>query len=246
MNSTPEPVVKSAPVSRWRSIERALIDDVSARRFTPGQRLPGEFELAAQFGVHRHTIRRALASLVDRGVVRVEHGVGTFINEGPIFDYAIGRQTRFRENLMAADRLPTREVVDHTVRKASTSIARALQLRAGTLIWDIRTRGFADGEPISIGSTYFAHKRFPAAVSALLDGGGMSEALRSGGVNDYSRRSTRVSARLPTADEASQLKQPLALPVLVTESVDVCEGGQPVTLAIVAFAATRIQFTIDS
>jgi GntR family transcriptional regulator, phosphonate transport system regulatory protein len=238
--------VIEAPVPRWRSIERALIDDVSAHRFAPGERLPGEFELAEQFGVHRHTIRRVIASLADRGVVRVEHGVGTFINEGPIFDYAIGRQTRFRKNLVSADRLPTREVVDHAVRKASPSIARALQLRAGTNIWDLRTRGFADGEPISIGSIYLSHKRFPAAASVLLAGGGVSEALRSGGVIDFSRRSTRVNARLPTTEEATLLKQPSALPVLVTESIDVCQDGLPVTLAVVAFAATRIQFTIDS
>jgi DNA-binding LacI/PurR family transcriptional regulator len=46
-----------------------------------GRRLPGERELAAQLGVSRGTLQKALELLEARGVVRRRHGCGTFAAE---------------------------------------------------------------------------------------------------------------------------------------------------------------------
>jgi GntR family transcriptional regulator len=42
-------------------------------------RLPGELELADQYGVSRDTIRRAIQELVSEGRLLVLHGRGTFV-----------------------------------------------------------------------------------------------------------------------------------------------------------------------
>ena len=47
--------------------------------YAPGDRLPSEFELAQQFGVHRLTARRALEELVREGVAVARKGAGTFV-----------------------------------------------------------------------------------------------------------------------------------------------------------------------
>jgi DNA-binding LacI/PurR family transcriptional regulator len=47
-----------------------------------GHRLPSEPDLAKRYGVSRTTIRRAIATLIEEGVLEVRHGAGTFIRPG--------------------------------------------------------------------------------------------------------------------------------------------------------------------
>ncbi len=58
---------------------RGLID---RRGLRPGDRLPGERDLAAQVGVSRPTVRAGLRALAAMGVVQSRHGSGTYIPEG--------------------------------------------------------------------------------------------------------------------------------------------------------------------
>lgn len=230
----------------WHRIEQTLLAEIAAGSPQAGSRLPGEFDLAERFGVNRHTARRAVGALVDRGVVRIERGVGAFIAERSVLDYAIGRRTRFRQNLTAADRRPERQVLAHRVVGATGLVAKALAVRAGLKVWDIHLLGLADGQALSVGSLYAPHRRFPHLVEHLVATGGITEALSMAGVHDYTRRSTRVGARLPTETEAAFLQQSQAMPVLITESVDVDQSGRAVTYSHVAFAAARIQFVVDA
>lgn len=230
----------------WHRIEQTLLAEIIAGSPPAGVRLPGEFDLAERFGVNRHTARRAVGALVDRGVVRIERGVGAFVADGSVLDYAIGRRTRFRQNLMAADRRPERQVLGHRVIGATALVANALDVRTGRKVWDIHLLGLADGQALSVASLYAPHRRFPHLVEHLVASGGITEALTMAGVPDYTRRSTRVGARLPTDTEAALLQQSRSMPVLVTESVDVDQSGRPVTYSHVAFAAARIQFVVDA
>jgi GntR family transcriptional regulator len=45
----------------------------------PGQRLPGEDDLATEYGVARMTVRRAMRELRERGLVRTVPGKGNYI-----------------------------------------------------------------------------------------------------------------------------------------------------------------------
>jgi GntR family transcriptional regulator, transcriptional repressor for pyruvate dehydrogenase complex len=59
---------------------RGLID---RGRLRPGDRLPGERDLATQIGVSRPSVRAGLHALAAMGVVRSRHGSGTYIPSGP-------------------------------------------------------------------------------------------------------------------------------------------------------------------
>jgi DNA-binding GntR family transcriptional regulator len=84
----------------WRRIERSLQGEIASGLLAPGARMPSEPELAARFAAHRHTVRRAIAALAQRGLVRVEQGRGSFVHDD-VITYAVGRRTRVEENLLA-------------------------------------------------------------------------------------------------------------------------------------------------
>lgn len=62
---------------------RHVIDDVVARitrgELKPGDKLPSRAEMAHQFDVSVSTIDRAMAILVDRGLVTGHKGKGNFV-----------------------------------------------------------------------------------------------------------------------------------------------------------------------
>ncbi|MEO8884271.1 MAG: GntR family transcriptional regulator, partial [Devosia sp.] len=76
-------------VALWRQIADAIRLDIVGGKLNEGDKLAGELPLAERFGVNRHTVRRALAVLAEEGVVRAEHGRGTFVNEARRLSYPI-------------------------------------------------------------------------------------------------------------------------------------------------------------
>src|ERR1700730_14845297 len=66
-------------VTLWRRIADDLEQAIALGAHAAGERLPGEVEIAARFGVNRHTVRRALAELTERGLVRSERGSGSYV-----------------------------------------------------------------------------------------------------------------------------------------------------------------------
>src|SRR5215471_654136 len=83
-------------ITLWRRIADELAQDIAGGGYASGERLPGENDMARRFGVNRHTVRRALAELTGRGLVRAEQGSGTFVDTARLA-YPITARTRFSE-----------------------------------------------------------------------------------------------------------------------------------------------------
>jgi DNA-binding FadR family transcriptional regulator len=58
----------------YRKVATALLERITDRSISEGDRLPAEMELARQFGVHRGTVREALRELETNGVLKRERG----------------------------------------------------------------------------------------------------------------------------------------------------------------------------
>lgn len=58
-----------------------LVQKISEGEFPVGDRLPTEPELMTMFGVGRSTVREAIRNLSQTGLVRVQQGLGTFVEK---------------------------------------------------------------------------------------------------------------------------------------------------------------------
>jgi GntR family phosphonate transport system transcriptional regulator len=238
-------LARMSGVALWRQIEQEIEADIRAKQFGPGDQLPTEAELSLRFGVNRHTVRRAMLGLQERGLIRVEQGRGSFVQEN-IVDYRLGRRTRFSENILSLRRDPTGELIRVARLPADKTMAQMLNLRAGEPVLLLETLKSADGRPINLGSHHFPFRRFNGLAEAFKTEGSITAALRKFGVNDYTRKVTRVTSRMPEEEEARLLAQPRNRPVLITESVNVDEAGTPIEYGMARFAADRVQFVFES
>jgi GntR family transcriptional regulator, phosphonate transport system regulatory protein len=237
------PLERGSGIAVWRQIAHRLEGDFRAGGLEAGARLPTEAELATRFTVNRHTVRRAIADLAARGLVRVEQGRGTFLQD-LVIDYPLRRRTRFSANLLAQDRAPSHTMLEVVEVVADAEVAHALGLRRGARMVRGTSVGFADRVPVSYGRSFFPAVRFAGLADRLREVASISAVLASYGVADYRRATTRVLARLPSAEEALRLKQPQNEPVLVTEAVDVDPDDRPIRYGATCFAGARVQLTV--
>lgn len=231
-------------IALWRQIAELIRSEIAAGTHGPGERLPPEADLAARFGVNRHTLRRAMAVLAEENVVRIDQGRGTFVQSGRL-SYPIRRRTRFSEIVSAQAREPSGRMIGHRLEPADERVAERLKVPAGTPLHRVETLSVADGVPISLADHWIPADRFPRLVEVYAETGSFTKVLAAHGVADYTRRSTRVSARIADPAEAQRLGLAAGAAVLVTENIDVDAAGLPVQTSVTLFAGDRIELVID-
>ncbi|MDP4992084.1 MAG: phosphonate metabolism transcriptional regulator PhnF [Marivita lacus] len=233
---------KRTPV--WQAIATALRADISEGRYQPGDQLPTEAQLAARFGVNRHTVRHALSHLVEGGLVRTRRGAGAFVASTPT-DYPIGERVRFHENLLAAGRRPEKRVLDVDCRAATSGEARALEIDEGVPVCAYHGLSLADGAPIALFESVFPLDRLEGIDRHLTETSSVTEALARAGVADYTRASTRLTAVLADVTQALHLHLREGDPLLRSTSVNVDATGQPVEYGRTWFAGDRVTLTLE-
>ena len=236
---------RQAGLTLWRYIYNALTEEIENGGLQPGSKLPSESELSERFSVNRHTVRRALSTMAEEGLIRVEQGRGSFVEEH-ILDYLIGSRTRFSEIVGSQARSLVGRVLSSDVIEAGPELARHLDVEEGAACYRVDTLRQADDRPITFGSHHFPRTRFPDLPDKLKGELSISQALAAFGCADYRRRTTRVIARLPDANEAAKLQQPRTRPILVTESVNIDKAGKPIEFGIARFASDRVQIIFES
>ena len=215
----------------WQAIRDTLADEIAQARYAAGDRLPTEAQLAARFGVNRHTVRRALAALA--GVFVTPHAT----------DYPLGRRVRFHRNLHAAGRMPGRQALMLDTRTADAHEAAALALGDGARVHVYEGVSTADDVPIALFRSVFPAARFPGLLARLHRDPSVTAAFAAEGLDDYVRAETRLTARLATATQARQLHLPEGAALLHTVAIDHDLADRPVEFGKTWFVGERVTLT---
>lgn len=236
-------IERRSGVSLWRQIADQIRLAIGSGEFA--DRLPTEVNLAARFGVNRHTVRGAIAALVQEGVLRAEQGRGTFIERRQRLAYPIGVRTRFSEGLEGQAKERRGILLDHAAEPATERVAEALGVAPGDLVVRLETVSEADGRPVSRATSFFDAKRFASIQNAYAESGSITVALKGLGVSDYFRRSTQISARHASDKDLADLRLSPGAIVLVTVYVNVDPEGRPVQFSETRFAADRVELSVS-
>lgn len=231
-------------LTAWRQIADVLEGEVAAGTLAPEAQLPTEALLARRFGVNRHTVRRALADLAGKGLVRATRGRGTFVESRPLA-YRIGARTRFSENVARAGREAGGELIGWSEIPADSGVAASLELAGAAAVLSLQTRHRADGVVISASRAWFPLPRFAGLAEHYAETGSITRALAVLGLADYLRRWTRIAGRPATSEEAQLLEIASGRVVLQTDSVNVDREGVPIQATRAIFAADRVEFVVD-
>lgn len=239
-----DPQKASGGIALWRQIADGIRLDIIGGKLNPGDRLPSEALLAQRYSANRHTVRRALAVLAEEHVVVAEQGRGTFVRDIKRLSYPIGKRTRFRDGLKGqAETLVTR-ILNASMGTGTERVDNALELPAKVQYVRLDTVSIADGVPVSRSTTWVQASRFPDFAERVEQLKSITKVFESYGVLDYSRASTRISARQADVAEAQDLHLAPGAVVLVSEAVDVDPQGIPLSYALSRFPAERLELVV--
>ncbi len=201
--------------TKYQRIAELLTREIQTGAFQHGERLPGENDLARSFEVSRSTIRQALSSLQEAGLIETWSGAGSFVcYDGARIDDGLGwSRALARHGVTVEPRILRFE------RMADPALAGQLGLEAVEFLAIDRVRRTDAGKPISLERSRLPWRpAFAAILEQGLVEGSLRRTLESLDIRPAGGSEAVELARL-SAEEAEALQQPQAEPFLGTTRI---------------------------
>jgi DNA-binding GntR family transcriptional regulator len=166
-----------------------------------GARLENEIQLAERLGVSRPTMRQAMKSLTDQGLIVRKPGFGTEVIRPKVRRPV--ELTSLYDDLTKSGRRPRTEVLSLQVTGASDTMAHALNIAPRSEVTEVRRLRYTEAEPLAL-----MFNVIPVHVLRLTESDlaahGLYELLR--GAGQIPRTATQViGARVASGQEARML-----------------------------------------
>ena len=204
--------------------------------------LPGERELAENFGVSRATLRRAVAVLVDEGLLVQRQGAGAFIRRAsPMVDQPFSRLVGFSELMRLRGFQPSSRNLDVGVFLPSPEEMTSLAVGPDESVVRLSRLRLADDVPMAIEHTA-APARFLPAVEKI--GPSLYDALAATG-HPPTRGLQRLRAVLLSDDDAALLGVPPGSPVLYIQRIAYLADGRGVEFTRSYYRSDTYEFVSE-
>jgi GntR family transcriptional regulator len=225
----------------YARIEAVLSERVASGAWSPGDRLPSEDELVAEFAVSRTTIRAAVQSLVLRGLLEIRRGRGTFV-ASPKIVQELTHLTGFVEDMEALGRRATGRLIDHREVRADGAVARRLAIAQGTSVTRIRRVRLADGRPLSYDETFLPLSLGRRVVADDLETEPIFALLERKYDTPLVEAEYQLEAAVADETVAAALQVDAGSPVFLIERTSYSAGGRAVDYERLHYRGDQIRF----
>jgi len=225
------------------AVKEQILTLIRSGEFPPDMKLPAEDELSLRFGVSRVTLREALHRLEEEGLIRRQHGVGTFVNlKTPPITFQLEVNVALSE-VLASTGLQ-QGLASQSVRlvAAPDDVGQALELRPGDLVWELQRVRTANGRPVVFSTDFLPVDVVGEAIPTL--SGSLYKALTEQfgqtiveGVADV--MPARVTGPLAVALQVSE-----GCLAMLIEQVDRGAVGRPILLSREYYLSDAFQFRV--
>ena len=223
-----------------------LRDEILRGARKPGEELPSERELAAEWDVSRPTATRALQALRSQGLAVSRHGSGTYVRDNQAFSRrAIDRYGMARAKGHVYPSGEWAEIVSARMVKAPTEIASALEIPAGSRAAKRHRVTHSEAGPVEASTSWFAPD-VVAQAPRVLERSRIREGTVAYVEDSTGRRARiardRLAARFASETEARELGLATRAPVLVVLHVVYDKAGAPLEVAEAVYPPDRWTF----
>ncbi|CCI82121.1 GntR family transcriptional regulator [Lactobacillus hominis] len=128
-------------------IHNQIKKDIENKKYTVGQRIPAERQLALKFNVSRMTLRQAIKTLEDEGILERRLGSGTYVASQKVQEKMSGVMS-FTDITRSNGQVPSSRLISYRVTKPSLSEKEKLKIEDTDLVLRMERVRSADNVPI--------------------------------------------------------------------------------------------------
>ena len=217
----------------YQQIKGLILQSLQSGDCKPGEAIPSEMDLAARFRVSQGTVRKAIDELSAENLVVRRQGKGTFVATHA------EQQVQYRFLKLQPDNGDTqsegpaeRTIIDCKRLRASADIARALSLRSGDPVLQVRRVLAFSGVPTILEDLWLPGAPFKGLTAERLSEyhGPMYALFETEFGVRMVRADESIRAVNPDAEQAKLLKVDLKVPLLSVERVAFTYNDTPMEL----------------
>jgi GntR family transcriptional regulator len=217
----------------YQQIKGLILQSMQSGEWKPGEMIPSEMDLAARYRVSQGTVRKAIDELSAENLVVRRQGKGTFVATHA------EQHVQYRFLKLQPDTGDSqsegpaeRTIIDCKRLRATAEIARALSLRSGDAVLQVRRVLAFGGVPTILEDLWLPGAPFKGLTAERLsDYHGPMYALFE---TEFGVRMVRADERLravnPDAEQAALLNVGLTTPLLSVERVAYTYHDTPMEL----------------
>lgn len=227
-SEAPAPAAAFSPL--YQQIKALITRSLQGGEWRPGEVIPSELELAARYRVSQGTVRKAIDALADENLLVRRQGKGTYVATHA------EETTRFRFLRLTPDdgdavRLE-RRFIDCRRQRAQADVARALALKTGDAVVQLRRLLSFGGKPVVLDDIWLPGGPFKGLTAERLASydGPLYGLFESAFGVRMIRADEKLRATVASADAAALLQVPEGTPLLSVERLAYTYGEQPVEL----------------
>ena len=238
------PTLKRGAIPLYHQLKAAILKQIEAGRWRPGDRLPTEDALAARFHVSKITVRQALRDLAQQGFIRREQGRGTFLQGAPL-EEGPRELKSFTAEMRGHGMSATSRVLEHGIVPAPPGIARSLALDARAPVFRLHRLRLADARPMGLQTAYVPSALAPGIEEVDFTDASLYEVLASRySLYPASARETHQAVAMPD-DAARLLRTAAGAPALRAERLAVLADGRPLECVQSIMRGDRYKVVLD-
>ncbi|MEU5278194.1 GntR family transcriptional regulator [Streptomyces asoensis] len=229
---------RASPVPLYYQLAQQLESAIEHGALAPGNLLGNEIDLSTRLGLSRPTVRQAIQSLVDKGLLVRRRGVGTQVVHSQVKRPL--ELSSLYDDLETAGQGPTTHVLRNERVQASADVAAALGVAEGGEVTVLERLRATHGQPVAFLCNYLPTDLLDLGTERL-ESTGLYRLLRAAGITLHSARQT-IGARSATAEEAALLAEKAGAALLTMQRTAYDDTGRPVEYGTHIYRASRYAF----
>ncbi|MBS4177966.1 GntR family transcriptional regulator [Lederbergia citrea] len=147
-------------VPLYHQLKELLRETIEKGVSKPGDKIPSEKDLCAQFNISRSTAKKAIEDLVQEGVLNRIQGKGTFIAK-PKLEQSLSGFYSFSKVMQEKGLNPRDIILDMKIVEATPKVTRKLKLKPDEEVIELKRLRCANNEPIIFETSYIPEKIVP-------------------------------------------------------------------------------------
>lgn len=238
-------VDKKSSIPLYLQIQTELMKHIRQGDYEPGQQVPSELEIAAQYGVSRMTARKSLDNLVTKGVLFRRRGKGTYVSDD-VVNYGLSTMLSFSRTLEAQGYKITTEMLLKQIINCPENLIQHLHLGMTDDVVMVRRLRSVNEEPAAIHTAYMDSQVYASILDFDLETSSLHDAIYKISGIEVSYTNDWVKADLATTEEAKLLRIVKRSPVLRVEGVAYSVSGQPVRFSRAVFRGDMFSLNVKN